>query len=140
VASGPDPSFPPGGGGATAATSTTGGASGTGAGGSAKSVTGTSAPTSGSAAGCPGQALQVPSDPYSPPCIQFSGNNGGATSLGVTSSTITLSFRVNADFESLEQSFGNLSAAAPTTSVADLERTYQGMVTYFNDHFQFYGR
>jgi hypothetical protein len=82
----------------------------------------------------------VPADPYSPPCVTFSGNNGGSTSPGVTSSTITLSYRVTADFESLQQSFGSLSAAAPATSVADLERTYQGLVTYFNDHYQFYGR
>ena len=101
------------------------------------SAAGTSSGTTGS---CPGQALEVPADPYSPPCITFSGNNGGATSPGVTATTITLSYRINADFASLQQSFGNLSAAAPATSVADLERTWQGMVTYFNDHSQFYGR
>ncbi|HEY1829362.1 MAG TPA: hypothetical protein VGG38_03865 [Acidimicrobiales bacterium] len=120
------------------------GSGATGAGG----VTGTTAPsTSGSAAAasgttgaCPGQALQVPADPYSTPCITFSGNNGGSTSPGVTASTITLSYRITTDFESLQQSFGNLSAAAPAVSVADLERTYQGIVTYFNDHYQFYGR
>ncbi|HEY1826395.1 MAG TPA: hypothetical protein VGF87_00160 [Acidimicrobiales bacterium] len=89
---------------------------------------------------CPGQALQVPADPYSPPCMTFSGNNGGTTSSGVTGSTITLSYRINADYANLQQSFGNLSAAAPAVSVSDLERTWQGIVTYFNDHYQFYGR
>jgi hypothetical protein len=102
--------------------------------------TSTAGPASGTTGSCPGQALQVPADPYSPPCIEFSGSNGGSTSPGVSATTITLSYRINADYESLEQSFGNLSAAAPATSVADLERTWQGMVTYFNDHYQFYGR
>ena len=32
----------------------------------------------------PVRAQQVPGDPYSPPCISFSGNNGGATSAGVS--------------------------------------------------------
>jgi hypothetical protein len=125
---------------AAGAASTAAGGAGTTAGTGTKSAAGATTPATGNTAGCPGQAEQVPSDPYSPPCIAFSGSNGGNTSPGVTSSTITLSFRVNADFENLQQSFGNLSAAAPSTSVADLERTYQGMVTYFNDHYQFYGR
>ncbi len=102
--------------------------------------TGAASGASGKVTACSGQAEQDPGDPYSPPCISFSGNNGGSTSKGVTASTITLSYRVNADYESLSQSFGSLSAASPATSVADLERTYQGMVTYFNDHYQFYGR
>ena len=33
---------------------------------------------------CPDRAEQIPGDPYSPPCIQFSGDNGGATAKGVT--------------------------------------------------------
>jgi len=123
----------PGGGGAAGST---GGTASTGTSGCAS----TAGPATGTTGSCPGQALQVPADPYSPPCITFSGNNGGSTSHGVTGSTITLSYRINADYESLEQSFGNLSAAAPATSVADLERTWQGIVTYFNDHYQLYGR
>ena len=125
--------------GGAAQTGSTGG-TGTSGAGSVTTSTSASAAATHSGSACPGQTLQVPGDPYSPPCIEFSGSNGGNTSPGVTASTITLSYRVTADFESLEQSFGNLSAAAPTTSVADLERTYQGLVTYFNDHYQFYGR
>jgi hypothetical protein len=122
----------------SASSATAGGAVGAGV----ATAAGTSAtgPASGSTGSCPGQALQVPADPYSPSCITFSGNNGGSTAHGVTASTITLSYRINADYGSLQQSFGNLSAAAPAVSVADLERTYQGVVTYFNDHYQFYGR
>ncbi|HEX3795948.1 MAG TPA: hypothetical protein VHV57_15750 [Acidimicrobiales bacterium] len=124
--------------GATAGTGAAAGSSGAASTGATKTTTGTAAAAA--SGGCPGQALQVPADPYSPPCVAFSGSNGGGTSPGVTASTINISYRVTADFASLQSSFGNLSAAAPATSVADLERTYQGMVTYFNDHYQFYGR
>jgi hypothetical protein len=37
---------------------------------------------------------QVPGDPYSPPCIQFSGANGGVTSKGVTPTEIHVAYRV----------------------------------------------
>jgi hypothetical protein len=126
----------------TTATSVTPGgtANGTGGAGTASAASGSDSVASGTTTACPGQPEQDPGDPYSPPCMTFSGSNGGNTSIGVTASTITLSYRINADFESLQQSFGSLSAASPTTSVADLERTYQGLVTYFNDHYQFYGR
>jgi hypothetical protein len=114
--------------------------------GSSGGATGSALPASGSTASgakttsCPGQALQIPSDPYSPPCISFSGNNGGATSLGVTASTITLSFRIPSDFTSAEQSVSSLSGATYQPTVADYERTMQGLIPYFNAHFQFYGR
>ena len=38
----------------------------------------------GAAGGCPDRKEQVPGDPYSPPCMAFSGSNGGGTSKGVT--------------------------------------------------------
>ncbi|MCZ7630208.1 MAG: hypothetical protein M5U19_14695 [Microthrixaceae bacterium] len=44
-------------------------------------------------AGC--GAAQVPGDPYSPPCIQFSGNNGGATSRGVSADKIVVTVRID---------------------------------------------
>ena len=102
--------------------------------------TGGGAAVTGNTTKCPGRALQVSGDPYSPPCIGFTGNNGGTTSSGVSASTITLSFRIPADFASLNQSVGSLGGAQFTASVAEVESTVQGLVTYFNDHFQFYGR
>src|SRR3954451_21090803 len=45
--------------------------------------------------GCKGP--QVTGDPYSPPCVRFSGNNGGATTRGVIGNTITIAFRNTSD-------------------------------------------
>lgn len=97
-------------------------------------------PSMGRAASCPG--LQVPNDPYSPPCTTWSGgSNGGATSQGVSASTITIALRQTSimDLASLisaltgKQTYG-------TSSTADVIRTYQVLADYFNEHFQFYGR
>jgi hypothetical protein len=114
--------------------------------GSGGSTGGSGAPvTSGAATGkssaCPnGQTQQVPGDPYSPPCVVFSGNNGGVTSVGVTSSTITLSYRFTADSASFQQTLAQLGGASITETNADTERTINALVAYFNSHYQFYGR
>jgi hypothetical protein len=89
---------------------------------------------------CAGQAEQVPGDPYSPPCISFSGSNGGATSMGVTGNSILLSYRLTSDNESFQQALAALGGAQIVDTDADIERTINTLATYFNTHFQFYGR
>ena len=79
-------------------------------------------------------------DPYSPPCIAFSGSNGGATSAGVTPSAINVSYRITSDSESFQQTLASLGGADITDTTADIERTVQALATYFDNHFQFYGR
>lgn len=108
----------------------------------AGSATGSGQPV-GSTSGCAGP--QVPHDPYSPPCVQFSGSNGGSTSRGVTDNTITVTFRISADDILGVDSLVNRIAGKSTSSQfketdADVERTVQDLATYFNNHFQFYGR
>jgi hypothetical protein len=63
-----------------------------GAGGSSVTTTTAAAGASATAhvAGCTG--AQVPGDPYSPPCISFSGSNGGATTRGVTANQIVITY------------------------------------------------
>ena len=90
---------------------------------------------------CPG--AQVPGDPYSPPCIQWTGgtNNGGATSQGVTADTITVTYRETdvPDIGSVVAQFTGGKVQIHETQ-ADVERTYNVLADYFNKHFQFYGR
>jgi hypothetical protein len=63
---------------------------------------------------CFGDPPRQTEDPQSPPCVPFwSGDNGGATSMGVTTNTITV--------------------VAPT-------RVDPVLVSYFNQRFEFYGR
>jgi hypothetical protein len=86
---------------------------------------------------------QVPGDPYSPPCLQWSGgaNNGGATSSGVTANTITITYRETSDPDpaaTVQQFTGG--RVKINESQADVERTFRVLADYFNTHFQFYGR
>jgi hypothetical protein len=125
-----------------AAAGATGAASGAGTSGTAGT-----AGTAGSAKGslpantgaCKDRSLQVPGDPYSPPCIAFSGSNGGATSMGVSPTTITVAYRVTND-KGFQQTLAELGGASFSDTPADIKRTIQGLQDYFNKHFQFYGR
>src|SRR3954468_786261 len=82
---------------------------------------------------------QVTWSVYAPPCVaKYNGSNGGATTRGVTGSTITLSYRVTHSADDAAISAATGSAAPPTDStyVADLN-TY---INYFNSQFELYGR
>jgi Periplasmic binding protein len=114
-------------------------AAGAAAGGHAQTATAAAAAT-GKSGSCPGQPEQVPGDPYSPPCIAFSGSNGGATSPGVTANSINVTYRNTADSESFQQTLASLGGADITDTTADIERTISALATYFDTHFQFYGR
>ena len=134
---------------ATSATTPQAGATTTTAAGAGATATAGSGATAGSAGQtvnipghtqpCSGQALQVPGDPYSPPCVTFSGSNGGATATGVSASTITVTARLTTD-QSFQQTLATLAGAQLRDTNDDNERTIQALVQYFNTHFQFYGR
>jgi hypothetical protein len=128
--------------GAVGGASTGGLSGGSGAGAGGGSSTGSGVPVSGGqrASSCPGGSRQVAGDPYSPPCIPFSGNNGGATSPGVTASTITLSYRITSDATSFQQQLAAIGGATFSVTTAQIEQTIRGLEQYFNSHFQFYGR
>lgn len=88
---------------------------------------------------CAGGARQT-REPYSPPCIIFEGDNGGATSLGVTEDTITITFR-EGDLPSIYAVAGQVAESANIKDTAeDIRRTINAYVEYFNTHFQLYGR
>ncbi|HEY3604046.1 MAG TPA: hypothetical protein VGL04_05205, partial [Sporichthyaceae bacterium] len=96
---------------------------------------------------CADRRVQVVGDPYSPPCTAWPAgkDNGGATSNGVTSDAIRISFRLPvediSDFQSIiRQLAGDKADKIPTATAADFRRTVQDFVTYFQRNFQFYGR
>jgi len=90
-------------------------------------------------AGC--GAAQVPGDPYSPPCVQFSGNNGGATFRGVTPDKVVVSVRIGSFSNGMLDAVSKVAnAKIPTESEAVIRKTVEGLVEYFNKRFQFYGR
>ncbi|MEY2566102.1 MAG: hypothetical protein QOE35_631 [Actinomycetota bacterium] len=89
--------------------------------------------------GCPDRPKQVPNDPYSPPCVTFSGSNGGATSRGVTADKIVIAARVLNE-PGFQQALADVAGAQISDTPEDVKRTVLGMADYFNKHFQFYGR
>lgn len=109
-----------------------GGAGGTAAGGKAALPPGVKS-------GCPDRPKQVPNDPYSPPCVTFSGYNGGATSRGVTADKIVIAARVLNE-PGFQQALADVAGAQISDTPEDVKRTVLGMVDYFNRRFQFYGR
>ena len=125
--------------GAAGGAAATGGAAGGAAAGGAKTAAGAAAVAApGKSAACAGP--QVAGDPYSPPCLSFSGSNGGATSPGVSASAINVTYRFTSDSQSFQQTLASLGGANITDTNADIERTITAMATYFDNHFQFYGR
>jgi HAAS domain-containing protein len=70
---------------------------------------------------CIGNPPRQTEDPQSPPCVNFwQGDNGGATTKGVTRDEIRVAANVNGGFGG----FGHL----------------QGLASYFNSRYEFYGR
>lgn len=82
---------------------------------------------------------QVQGDPYSPPCVQFSGNNGGATHHGVTATEIHVAARVLNE-KGFQQTLAALAGASLSDTPDDIKRTMTALAEYFNTRYQFYGR
>lgn len=79
-------------------------------------------------------------EPYSPPCILFEGDNGGATSQGVTGDTITVTFR-EGNLPSIYAVAGSIAQKLGVKDTGeDVRRTIKTYFDYFNSHFQLYGR
>ena len=88
---------------------------------------------------CGAGRRQVTWSVYAPPCVaKYTGNNGGATSRGVSATTITLSYRVATSADDAAISAATGAAAPPKDSqfIADLN-TY---IDYFNKQFELFGR
>ncbi len=100
-------------------------------------------PSTGKATGksgaCADRPRQIPGDPYSPPCIAFEGDNGGATSKGVSPTDITISARILNE-KGFQQTLAVLAGAQITDTPDDIKRTISALADFFNAHYQFYGR
>ncbi|HVW33334.1 MAG TPA: ABC transporter substrate-binding protein, partial [Acidimicrobiia bacterium] len=72
---------------------------------------------------------------YSPPCLDFTGGNGGATGKGVTGDTITIAMREPETFDAGTNNQGRI-----TDTPADLKRSAVALLEYFNRVYQTYGR
>jgi hypothetical protein len=88
---------------------------------------------------CGDRADQVTGDPYSPPCLAFSGDNGGATATGVEGDKIKVAFRV-LDEKGFQQTLAQLAGANLVDTPDTVKNTVTALADYFNQHFQLYGR
>jgi len=82
---------------------------------------------------------QIPGDTYTPVCLpKWSGNNGGATSPGVTAHHINLTYRyATSNILALLYSFIPRSVIGTNANIFHTLATY---VKYFNSRFELYGR
>jgi len=89
---------------------------------------------------CPDRQEQIPGDPYSPPCVAWGGgNNGGATTKGVTGDTILVSYRVLNE-KGFQQTLASLAGASLSDTPQTIQNTVAAFAEYFNQRFQFFGR
>jgi len=75
---------------------------------------------------------------YAPPCVKpFTGDNGGATSPGVTADSITVAL-YQAQPDILQQAALNRSGS--DASLADEAETVRQYIAFFESHYETYGR
>ena len=87
---------------------------------------------------CGSGARQFSWSRYAPWCEPaFHGNNGGATALGVTGSTITLTYRLP---NSAQQTAIDSLAGDANINDGDMIKDLQSYINYFNSQFELYGR
>jgi hypothetical protein len=88
---------------------------------------------------CGPGVLQVPWSAYAPPCQPaWSGDNGGATSAGVTAKTITVTYRTAATSQ-LAELYALVPPAVIGTNQEEID-TLQTYINAFNKSFELYGR
>jgi len=89
---------------------------------------------------CANRKNQVENDPYAPPCFEWTGDNGGNTTRGVTASSIKVSYRSSASGADILSLMRRFLPNSKPTEPGKLEDTVKALVEYFNKNFQFYGR
>jgi hypothetical protein len=109
------------------------------AGGTAQQATADAESPGEGARACADRDLQIPGDPYSPPCVAFEGTNPGATHRGVSENEIVIAARTP-DEPGFIDELANLANADISDSQQDVRRTISALEEYFNERFEFYGR
>lgn len=90
---------------------------------------------------CADRERQVETDGYSPPCFVWddSAGNGGATTTGVTEDEVTVSYRLTAEPNAIGL-LAQMAGMPFDETNEDLARTAEGLIDYFNENYEFYGR
>lgn len=126
-----------GGGGGPAGAAAGGGAGGGSAGRIASGGSGSARVEVGKGPNCRGDGRMKGISLYAPPCVSFSGDNGGATGKGVTKDKI-LVIRYVLPIDPATRAI--LVNARLSDEDAIIKRAYEGLRRYANNHAQTYGR
>ena len=87
---------------------------------------------------CADDGRQIGISPYMPPCVQWTGtDNGGATSRGVTGDQIKIAIWFGQEDPATRQV---LAGARLNDTPPVVERMYEALRRYYNNHYQTYGR
>lgn len=127
-------------GGAAGGTAGGGGGAGGGAAGAGRLASSGGGPaqvTVGKGPNCRADGRQVGISVYQPPCVAFSGGNGGETSRGVSGDKIVV---VNYLLPVDPGTQAILQGAQLSDSPETLARAYEALRKYFNNHIETYGR
>jgi hypothetical protein len=91
---------------------------------------------------CSKGVRQLPFSVYAAPCVgKFTGNNGGKTWNGVTSTTITIAQRYTSDAQGANEQATNAQIVASGGDTYEKQAQYkQALVNYFNKTMELYGR
>lgn len=89
---------------------------------------------------CVGRPPRQTEDPLSPPCVAFyEGDNGGATTRGVSSDEIRVAIHLGATTEEMFVDFGDPEAAG-TAGQAEIVQVIKAYQRFVNDRYQTYNR
>ncbi len=92
---------------------------------------------------CVGGPPRQSEDPLSPPCVAFfDGDNGGATTRGVTRDEVTAMARLNNASDATDERIGEVIDCATAHAENDMfqDTVCKSYMKYFNDRYQTYGR
>ncbi len=90
---------------------------------------------------CTDRQLQIPGDPYSPPCVAWGGgDNGGATHTGVTADSVKVTFRQIPGEKGFQQTLADLAGASLSDTPETVRNTVTAFAEYFSQRFELYGR
>ena len=88
----------------------------------------------------PARPSRCPATPTRPRASRSRATTAAPPRPASRATPINVTYRITSDSQSFQQTLASLGGANITDTDADIERTITALATYFDNHFQFYGR